>query len=81
MVLAYMPQLPVLAASNTSDFAGGSGTSTDPYLIETKEHLNNVRNDLGAHYKMIADIIFTDADYCTTGQTQLGKDSHTQGVD
>lgn len=67
MVLAYMPQLPVLAASNTSGFAGGSGTAADPYLIETKEHLNNVRNDLDAHYKLIADIIFTETDFAVGG--------------
>ena len=51
----------------TSSFAGGSGTATDPYLIETKEHLNNVRNNLSAHYKMIADIVFTDADFTENG--------------
>lgn len=45
------------------DFAGGSGTETDPYLIETKEHLNNVRTNINAHYKMISNIIFEDSDF------------------
>lgn len=51
----------------TTDFAGGSGTEADPYLIETKDHLNNVRNDLDAHYKMVADIVFTDEDFAEGG--------------
>lgn len=48
---------------NYSEFAGGVGTQDEPYLIETKEHLNNIRNYLNAHYKVIADIMFTDADF------------------
>ena len=43
-------------AQMTEEFAGGSGTEADPYLIETKEQLNNVRNNLGAHFKLVADI-------------------------
>ena len=53
--------------ANTTDFAGGEGTAENPYLIETKEHLNNVRNHLDAHYKMIADIVFTNADFAEGG--------------
>ncbi len=48
-------------------YAGGAGTVEDPFLIETKEHLNNVRNNLDAHYKMIADIVFTEADFAKGG--------------
>jgi hypothetical protein len=48
-------------------FAGGSGTETSPYLIETKEHLNNVRKDLDAHYKLIADIVFAETDFANGG--------------
>ena len=68
MALPYVPQMLVYAAGNTSQFAGGTGTAADPYLIETKEHLNNVRNNLSAHYKMIADIVFTDADFTSGGK-------------
>jgi len=42
--------------SGSSDFAGGSGTATDPYLISTPAQLSNVRNGLTAHYKLINDI-------------------------
>ncbi len=53
--------------AEATDFAGGSGTQADPYLIETKEQLNNVRNYLDAHFKLIADIVFTDADFALGG--------------
>lgn len=50
------------AAENTTEFAGGEGTEENPYLIANTTHLNNVRNYLSAHFKMTADIIFTDTD-------------------
>lgn len=31
----------------------GSGTSVDPYLIETSDQLNAIRQDLGAHYRLV----------------------------
>jgi len=37
-----------------SNFAGGSGTQEDPYLIETREHLENIED--GNYYKQISDI-------------------------
>ena len=69
LVVAYVPlrAVQVEAADNTTEFAGGSGTAEDPYLIPTKEHLNNVRNYLSAHFKMINDIEFTDADFAEGG--------------
>ena len=44
-----------------AQFAGGSGTASDPWQIETIEHLNNIRSYLGAehndkHYLQIADL-------------------------
>ena len=48
---------------NTVDFKNGYGTSADPYLISTKEELNNVRYYLDSHFKMINDIIFTENDF------------------
>ena len=41
---------------NTTDFAGGNGTYYNPYLISTPSHLNNIRNDLYACYKLTNDI-------------------------
>lgn len=50
-----------------SDFAGGSGTADDPYLISNVTHLNNVRYYLSSCFKLINDITFTDADYSEGG--------------
>ena len=58
---------PMTVQATTSTFAGGSGTTENPYLISTATHLNNIRNDMNAHYKLIADITFTDADFAEGG--------------
>lgn len=39
-----------------AQFAGGRGTESDPYSVETAEQLNEVRNHLSAHFRLIADI-------------------------
>lgn len=52
---------------NFTEFSGGTGVPWDPYLIETKEHLNHVRNYLNAHFKLIGDIYFSDDDFAENG--------------
>jgi len=47
----YSPDMPT-----DGEFAGGTGTATDPYLISTPAQLDNVRKNLSAHYKLIKDI-------------------------
>ncbi|MGM0505358.1 MAG: hypothetical protein ACQESQ_12100 [Bacteroidota bacterium] len=42
------------------DFEEGSGTISDPFLIETAEDLNNVREWPDKHYKQVADIDLND---------------------
>jgi hypothetical protein len=42
--------------SNFSEFSGGSGTSEDPWQIAAVGQLDAVRNDLGAHYILTADL-------------------------
>jgi hypothetical protein len=44
-------------------FAGGNGTAECPYLIETADQLNRVRDNLDAHYRLIADIDLAGSDY------------------
>ncbi|MCK9225191.1 MAG: hypothetical protein M0Q02_08905, partial [Candidatus Muirbacterium halophilum] len=39
-----------------SDFAGGSGTESNPYQVATAEQLNKVRNHLDKHFIQTADI-------------------------
>lgn len=45
-----------IKATPTGEFAGGSGTEEDPYLISTVNHLNNVRNYLDKHFRLIANL-------------------------
>ena len=52
---------------NVTEFNGGTGAQYAPYLIANKEHLNNVRNHLGAYFKMVADIHFTTDDFAENG--------------
>ncbi len=66
VLLMGMMSVSVFAASN--EFAGGSGTESDPYLISTTAHLNNVRNHLNAYFKMTNDIVFAESDYETGGK-------------
>jgi len=42
------------------EFAGGSGTLEDPYLIATADQLNAMRYGPSRHYKLIADIDLSD---------------------
>ena len=55
------------ATGNTTEFAGGTGTADDPYLIETKYQLDNVRKNLSANYKLIGNIIFDSEDFTENG--------------
>ncbi len=67
LLLVTVPLHIVTVTASTSEFAGGDGTAANPYLIETKEHLNNVRNHLDANFKLVRDIEFTDADFAEDG--------------
>ncbi|MDR1753342.1 MAG: Ig-like domain-containing protein [Eubacterium sp.] len=57
-VTATVTILPVMAAGNTTEFAGGTGDGNDPYIIKTYNHLENVRKYLTAHFRMESDITF-----------------------
>lgn len=46
-------------AVNAQTFSGGSGTTTDPYIISTPEQLDQVHNHLAAHFKLANDIDLT----------------------
>ncbi len=67
LLISAVPMCMSVSAANITEFAGGSGTENDPYLILTKAHLNNVRNYLSAHFKMTADIEFADEDFAEGG--------------
>lgn len=48
--------------STTTDGLAGSGTEADPYLIDTVEDLDAVRDDLAAYYQLQADIDLSSID-------------------
>jgi len=57
----------VLFGSDTliAQFAGGSGTLTNPYLISNWNHLNQIRNFSSSHFKLINDITQASSGYAT----------------
>jgi len=64
-VLVLMILLNVGVAS--ADEMQGSGTEDDPYIIKTVEDLNNIRNDVTAHYKLANDIDLTGVEWQPIG--------------
>ena len=44
-------------------FAGGQGTTLNPYLIENVTQLKNIRNFLEFSFRLKSDINFTKSDY------------------
>ena len=52
----------VISQTIVTDFAGGSGTESDPFLISTPEDLQTMsgRYDYGAYYKLTNDIDLTE---------------------
>jgi len=71
-----------------AQFAGGNGSSTDPYQIETHEHLNAVRNylnNLNVHFIMLNDIDLSAAcapggDYYNAGEGWIPIGSSTSSA-
>jgi len=62
--------------SQTASFGGGSGTEEDPYLIEDWYHLDNVREELDAHYELVSDL---DSD--TAGYDELAGPDANELID
>lgn len=85
VLLSAMPLGTVFALGNTTEFAGGSGTKEDPYLISDTTHLNNVRNYPFGYFELLNDIEFTTEDFEKGGAfynngegfEPIGKDENT----
>ena len=61
----------LLAVNVNAQFAGGTGTEEDPYIIQTAEQLNEVRNYLdGNNFQLSNDIDLTD--YLATNSAENG---------
>lgn len=56
----YWQGAPAVEHDSRYEFAGGSGTKDDPYLIETPEQLNAIRKDSAKYFKLIRDIDLSD---------------------
>ena len=62
---AYIPHTE--KPENTTDFAGGNGTVSNPYKISDKTQLNNARKYMQASFILTSDIAFTAADFAVGG--------------
>lgn len=59
-----------------AQFAGGSGTPEDPYLVASAAQLHSVRTNLSAHYRQIAEINFSGTPYGGgTGWLPIGTEA------
>lgn len=48
----------IFTDGTSGEFAGGSGTASDPYLISNARQFLNINNGLDKYYKLVADIDF-----------------------
>ncbi|MGI6783612.1 MAG: hypothetical protein ACOX5A_05235 [Aminivibrio sp.] len=62
-ILVCFLLLPLLEGEALAAFSGGDGTAGNPYIITTPEQLNEMRDNLTAHYKLGNDIDLVA--YCT----------------
>ncbi len=65
--LGSLAAILLILPGNAGAFAGGDGSADDPFQIATPEHLNDIRNDPGAFYILVADIDL-DVEPYNTGQ-------------
>lgn len=69
----------MLSTNVNAQFAGGTGTESDPYIIQTAEQLNEVRNYLdGNNFRLDNDIDLTSylaANSAENGWLPIGSDS------
>lgn len=62
------------------EFAGGSGTQNDPFLIANAEQLDLVRKAMDKHYKLIADIDLLGYGPWTPLGLNPNTDNHFDGI-
>jgi YD repeat-containing protein len=56
IIIAIVLALALAGEAQAQDFAGGSGTASDPFLVADAAHLNSVRHHLTAYFRQTADI-------------------------
>jgi len=52
----------VIQGKGFAQFAGGTGTESDPWQITTLAQLNAIRNNQGGYYKLMNNLVFTPSD-------------------
>lgn len=60
--------IPMVSSADSDPFAGGTGTSDDPYKIETKQQLSAVREYRESSFVLTKDIVFDDTDFESGGE-------------
>lgn len=58
-----------ITVGSTITVEQGDGTEANPYLVYDKETLSGIRNNLAAHYKMIADIDMQGENWTAIGKS------------
>ena len=53
--------------------AKGTGTEADPYIITTAEELQNINNNVSAHYKLGTNIDLADMEFTPIGNVDTGS--------
>ncbi len=69
VMATFCTMLPMSSLFAESPFAGGDGTDADPYLIETPQQFNEIRNYLDKAFKLTSDLDFKDF----TGWAPIGS--------
>ena len=64
-IATWTTSISVSEFTEPSEFGGGDGSESQPYLISNWEHLHNVRNNLSAHYRLENDLDESSPGYDT----------------
>ncbi len=73
-VVALVTMLAVMPWAKGANFTEGTGSLSDPFIVSTKDDLDNIRHNPSAHYRLAGDIIFTAADF------EMGGDFYDHGT-
>ena len=60
-------------AQESDLYAGGTGSKSDPYLIETEAQFDAVRENRGSYFKLMADLDFASYEKEGGGYTAYGS--------
>lgn len=62
----------IFILSTVQAFEGGSGTSGDPYQIANCQHLQDMQDDVGAHYELVGNIDCSGTKFDPVGNNETG---------